>query len=343
MQLSLNEPTNEWGVDLETIDFEYLINNRITRDQTCPSSIPRELSKLLYKDICFKSAFGIVLPEYNPIENLCALVNTVLRAVEIDFVLRPQDVQVNYFPKYNTVRSYLQQESLFGQVVDEELVKTTTGDAELITDEVIALTEMQTTINVGMWNRILSNHSVAHSTSPGKGYSIWLFTPEFKDEFRNTPITVSGYHTSTIKFIDGQVVRSELIDRSNVAGNIITVDLFHPLLYKISKELALWAHFILTGENPGKNIYMDKILAAMAKLDKRDKEVVYMLVNTKQEFGEEMRLMGVEQGIEQGIEKGKLEERIESIVKMLKWGLPKETLLEEYTMAQIAAAEQLLG
>ncbi len=69
------------------------------------------------------------------------------------------------------------------------------------------------------------------------------------------------------------IVQSDPIDRSNISGNVITVDLFHPDLYKIDKELALWAHFILTGDNPGKNIYMDSILVAMSKLDKIEKEV----------------------------------------------------------------------
>ncbi|OOB79415.1 MAG: hypothetical protein BEN18_04065 [Epulopiscium sp. Nuni2H_MBin001] len=272
-QITLDQfiPTNEWKVDLNTIDYEGLLKNRISRDFISPSDIPQELCRLLYKDICFKSAFGVVRPTYNPVKNICALLNTVLRAAGINFQLNPDDIDVSPLPTYSSLVAYTQhQKKLFEEEIHTNVLRSRTSipDIQLVSKNAVAVTEIQTTVSTDLWDRIFANQSAVHSISQGKGYSIWLLLREFPEEYRNTPITISGYHTSTIKVIGDNVSYTEPVDRSGQIGNVITVDLFHPDLYKISKELALWAHFILTGDNPGKNIYMDDILAGLAKLDK---------------------------------------------------------------------------
>ncbi|OON98651.1 MAG: hypothetical protein ATN35_04145 [Epulopiscium sp. Nele67-Bin004] len=94
-----------WGVDPETINFEKLIANRLKRHEANPSKLPRDLTKLIYKDIPFKTSFGVIVGDYNPIENSCAFANTIFRAINIDFKLNPEDVELDYIPKYNTVSS----------------------------------------------------------------------------------------------------------------------------------------------------------------------------------------------------------------------------------------------
>ncbi len=101
-----SSPDDTWGVDINSLDYGSLVSNRLQREDIVPSDIPRELDKLIYKDICFRAVFGIIWPEYNPVENTCALINTVLAAVGIDFQLDHKEVDISYMPYYNSLTSY---------------------------------------------------------------------------------------------------------------------------------------------------------------------------------------------------------------------------------------------
>ncbi len=147
------------------------------------------------------------------------------------------------------------------------------------------------------------------------------------------------------------------MDRAEDTGCVVTIDLFHPKLYKISRELALWAHFILTGENPGKNKYMNSITKQLKKLNNTEKEAIYMTITNKQEFVEELLQTGEARGEARGRAIGEAAGRaigeaegraigeatgiLKTLQDMLDLGIDRDVLLQKYPEDLIIQAEQM--
>ncbi len=145
-------------------------------------------------------------------------------------------------------------------------------------------------------------------------------------DYKNIPITVSSYHTTKITYANNQVIYSQPIDRLDEVGGVITIDLFHPDLYKINAELALWSHFILTGENPAQNTYMNDIITNLNRLSKKEKEAIYMHFETQGDIVNRLKKQGT----------------IETLANMLKLGLTSiEALKTAYSEDIIKEVEDM--
>ncbi|ONI47544.1 hypothetical protein AN644_04885 [Candidatus Epulonipiscium fishelsonii] len=311
-----SQQNKQWKGNLREINFEEMVKNRICREDAKPSYYPENIIQALFKDTVFKSAFGVIIKNYNPIKNTCAFINSIFKAVCINKELKESCISTSHLPQFATMEEFLSKEHILDEEVPEQLTldgfketpkmdsikvkRSTTPDILLIDKEDQIVIEMQTHSYGRLWHRIIQNQSVTHALSKEKGYSIWLATKEFPDVYSNRPIMIVSNVISSVKH--RKLKQKELrVDKRDTNGCAIIIDVFHPDMYKISKELALWCHFIITGENIGENIYMENIIKWSKSLREKDRRVMYKLSGTKSQLIED----GIQEGIEIGIKKGK--------------------------------------
>ncbi|ONI43943.1 hypothetical protein AN639_00185 [Candidatus Epulonipiscium fishelsonii] len=243
-----------WKINIKEIDFETLLKNRISRENIKPSYYPENIIEVLFKDIVFKSAFGVIVQNYNPIKNICALLNTVFKAVRIDKKLKEECVSTNHLPQFSTMEEFLANETMLAkQSISNEVTEETsqiekpnikvkrynTPDILLIDGEDQVVTEMQTNAFTKLWHRIIQNQSVTHALSKEKGYSIWFVIKEFPEPYKGKAIMIVSNVISS--FGHENLNQEEFkIDKRDTNGCAIIIDIFHPDMYKINRELALW-------------------------------------------------------------------------------------------------------
>ncbi|ONI44431.1 hypothetical protein AN641_07175 [Candidatus Epulonipiscioides gigas] len=364
--LEQSSPINKWGIDINTINFEDLAQIRGDRTNYMPSIFPKDLTKSLYKDFIFKMAFGVMTKNYNPIPSACALINTILKVVGIKQLLTEETISTLYMPQYATIEEYceneeIKKESEFEepeQIKFEMFDEVNKADINKTIDRIIRNTnpdvflvqkinnrnnqrimEMQTTSPSDLLFRIIKNQAVTHALSADEGYSIWLLTKPLVEPYKDYPILVVS---NSIRSVGHQELgrRAFFQDCTHMGGCAIIIDIFHPKLYKIDKELALWAHFILTGENIAKNVAMQRILDMLKMMESQERKVVYKMFNSyaqtildereeaRIEGLKEGREQGIEQGIEKGMEQGIEQEKLKTAIKIIKKNYPIEVIME---------------
>ncbi|MBE5901336.1 MAG: transposase [Lachnospiraceae bacterium] len=97
-------------------------------------------------------------------------------------------------------------------------------------------------------------------------------------------------------------------------------------------------------DNPQKFKHVDAVLKLLSVFSS-DERYVHI---PKEEGGmsmcevaDRLEKIGIAKGIEQGIEQGAKQATLRDIVNMLKYGIPEEKLLEDYTEEEIAKAKEL--
>ncbi|ONI40882.1 hypothetical protein AN639_12855 [Candidatus Epulonipiscium fishelsonii] len=340
-----SQQDKQWNRNLREINFEEIVKNRICREDAKPSYYPENIIQALFKDTVFKSAFGVIIKNYNPIKNTCAFINTIFEATGINKKVNEACISTSHLPQFATMEEFLSKEHILDDELPEQLTfdgfketpktdtsikvkRSTIPDILLIDKEDQIVIEMQTHSHGKLWHRIIQNQSVTHALSKEKGYSIWLATKEFPDVYSNRPIMIVSNVISSVKH--RKLKQKELrVDKRDTNGCAIIIDVFHPDMYKISEELALWCHFIITGENVGENIYMENIIKWSKSLREKDRRVMYKLSGTKSQLIEDGIEIGMEKGIEigltegkeigltEGIEKGKEQKQIEIAKELL--------------------------